>query len=308
MTLYYTSTAGRGAVWRAIFAAEAPDIPFVAMEDSPPPADTRFLAAWAPTPALIAQLPALEVVFSIGAGVDQIDTAALPPHVALVRMIEPGILQGMVEYGVMATLMLHRDMIDYQTAQHERRWAPRPPVDAARRRVGVLGLGELGTAVLEGLRPFGFALSGWSRSPRTLLGVACHAGSAALPAFLAACDILLCLLPLTQETRGILNRDTLSRLPRGAALVNAARGGHLVADDLIALLDDGHLRGAILDVTDPEPLPADHPLLAHPRVIVTPHVASATRADTGARTVLANIRRHLAGEPMVGTVARDRGY
>lgn len=308
MTFYFTSTPERGAVWRTKFAIEAPDLSFVTKEDGPPPADTRYLAAWAPTADLIAQLPALEVLFSIGAGVDQIDTGVLPDHVKLVRMIEPGLTQGMVEYGVMATLMLHRDMIDYQAAQRDGLWAPRPLVSAAQRRVGVLGLGELGQAVLGGLRPFGFALSGWSRSPRTLPGVECHAGMAALPGFLAGCDILICLLPLTDETRGILNHATLSQLPRGAAVVNVARGGHLVAEDLIALLDTGHLSGAVLDVTEPEPLPPQHPLLRHPRIIVTPHIASVTSTESGARAVLDNIRRHRAGEPMLGTVARDRGY
>ncbi|MEH3047896.1 2-hydroxyacid dehydrogenase [Sphingomonas adhaesiva] len=308
MTLLYTSDPTRGAIWRAIFAAEAPDIPFVTAQDGGPPADTRYLAAWAPTPALIAQLPALEVVFSIGAGIDQMDPAALPPHVRLVRMIEPGITQGMVEYGVMATLMLHRDMIHYRAAQGERRWAPRPSLPAASRRVGVLGLGELGRALLAALRPFGFALSGWSRSPRAIEGVDTHAGDAALPSFLAACDILICLLPLTEDTRGILDRRNLSCLPPGAAVVNVGRGGHLVADDLIALLDEAHLSAAVLDVTDPEPLPADHPLFAHPRVLVTPHIASATRPESGARAVIANIRRHLAGEEMTGIVARTRGY
>ncbi|WP_335304551.1 NAD(P)-dependent oxidoreductase [Sphingomonas adhaesiva] len=139
-------------------------------------------------------------------------------------------------------------------------------------------------------------------------GVACHAGADALPGFLAACDILICLLPLTQETRGILNHATLSQLPRGAAIVNIARGGHLVAQDLVALLDEGHLSGAVLDVAEPEPLPPEHPLLRHPRIVVTPHIASATSAQSGAHAVLDNIRRHRAGQPMLGLVARDRGY
>lgn len=308
MTLYYTSTPERGAVWRELFAAQTPDLRFVTKEDGPPPADTRYLAAWAPDKALFDQLPALEVLFSIGAGVDQMDTAAIPDHVTLVRMIEPGLTQGMVEYGVMATLMLHRDMIDYRVAQDQGRWAPLPQVDAGDRRVGVLGLGELGQAVLAALRPYGFVLSGWSRSPRTLPGVTCHAGQDALPAFIAGCDILICLLPLTDDTRGILDHATLSLLPPRAAVVNMARGGHVVADDLLALLDAGHLRGAILDVAEPEPLPAGHPLLVHPRVVVTPHIASTTHAASGAKAVLANIHRHRAGEPMVGVVSRDRGY
>jgi glyoxylate/hydroxypyruvate reductase A len=193
-------------------------------------------------------------------------------------------------------------------AQNEGRWAPIRLVPAGERRVGLMGLGHLGQAVLRALAPFGFALSGWSRSPRSIEGVACHAGLEALPAFLASVDILICLLPLTDDTRGILCRETLSRLPRNAGLINVGRGGHLVERDLLSLLDQGHLSGAVLDVTDPEPLAAGHPFWTHPRILVTPHVASMTRADSAARALIANIRRHHAGAPMDGEVARDRGY
>jgi glyoxylate/hydroxypyruvate reductase A len=129
-----------------------------------------------------------------------------------------------------------------------------------------------------------------------------------MSAFLQSCDILICLVPLTGETRGILCRDTLSRLPRGAALINVGRGGHLVEQDLLSLLDEAHLSAAILDVTDPEPLPKGHPFWDHPRIMLTPHIASVTRADTAARALIANIRRHEAGEPMEGEVSRKRGY
>ncbi|MCI4592423.1 glyoxylate/hydroxypyruvate reductase A [Sphingobium sp. BYY-5] len=308
MTLLYTSDPERGRIWREIFAAEAPDVGFADPSEPHDPAAVRYLAAWSPSAELIASLPRLEILFSIGAGIDQFDMTRLPPHVRVVRMIEPGITAGMVEYAAMATLALHRNLIDYRVAQGEARWSPIKLVPAGERRVGVMGLGNLGQAVLKALAPFGFPLSGWSRSAHQIDGVTCHAGAAGMAAFLAECDILICLLPLTDATRGILCRDSLSRLPKGAALINVGRGGHLVEQDLLSLLDEGHLSGAVLDVTDPEPLPGDHPFWAHPRIIITPHVASMTRADSAARVLIANIRRHEAGEPLDGEVARNRGY
>jgi glyoxylate/hydroxypyruvate reductase A len=179
---------------------------------------------------------------------------------------------------------------------------------AASRRVGVLGLGVLGTAVLERLRLFGFPCAGWSRSPRTLDGIECYAGTESLDAFLARTDVLICLLPLTDATRSLLNAKLFAALPEGASIVNVGRGPQLNQDDLLAALARGQLQNAILDVTDPEPLPASHPLWTHPRVRITPHIASATRPDTAVDVVLDNIRRHHAGQPMIGQIDRSRGY
>jgi glyoxylate/hydroxypyruvate reductase A len=228
--------------------------------------------------------------------------------VKLVRLIDPGIIAGMVEYVVWAALALHRDMFDYLAAQRERRWAPLPLVPAERRRIGVMGLGELGRAALAALRPFGFQLAGWNRSPRRIEGVRVFAGGAELPAFLGECEILICLLPLTAETRGILCRETLAHLPKSAGLVNVGRGGHLVEADLLAALDSGHISAAVLDVTAEEPPPEGHRFFSHPKILLTPHIAAMTHAETAVRAVLANIRRHESGAPMHGLVPRERGY
>lgn len=308
MTLLYTSDPERGRTWRAIFAREAPDVTFVDPSDAYDPAAVRYLAAWNPSTDLIASLPFLDIVFSVGAGIDQFDMRRLPSHVRVVRMIEPGIAQGMVEYATMAVLALHRNLIDHGLAQREGRWSPIKLTPAGERRIGVMGLGNLGQAVLRALAQFGFPLSGWSRSRHAMDGITCFAGDAELPGFLSACDILICLLPLTRETCGILCRETLSHLPIGAGLVNVGRGQHLVEHDLLSLLDEGHISGSVLDVFDPEPLPAGHPFWAHPRIMMTPHVASMTRADSAARALIANIRRFEAGETMDGDITRDRGY
>jgi glyoxylate/hydroxypyruvate reductase A len=298
----------RGERWRARFAAEAPDISFRLWPDIGPPEAVRYLAAWTAPPELLESLPNLEVLFSTGAGADQYDLAALPPRVSLVRLIDPGIIAGMVEYAVMATLALHRDLPAYATAQREGRWEPILLTPAARRRVGVMGLGELGQAVLQALKPFGFPLSGWSRSEHAMDGVACFAGQEALPAFLSRCDILICLLPLTAETRGILCGETFRHLPQGARLANLGRGAHLVEADLLEALDRGRIAAAMVDVLAQEPPPADHPFYFHPKILLTPHVAAMTDPESAAPVVLANIRRHAAGTPMLGLVSRDRGY
>jgi glyoxylate/hydroxypyruvate reductase A len=205
-------------------------------------------------------------------------------------------------------LTVHRDLFDYGVQQRQQVWRELPLTPASHRRVGVLGLGVLGTAVLERLRLFGFACAGWSRSAREIEGVDCYAGEGALDAFLARTDILICLLPLTPATRGLLDAALFAKLPRGASLIQTGRGPHLNQQDLLAALDSGQLQNAILDVTDPEPLPAGHPLWTHPRVRITPHIASATRPESAVYVVLENLRRHRDGLPMIGEVDRRRGY
>jgi glyoxylate/hydroxypyruvate reductase A len=171
-----------------------------------------------------------------------------------------------------------------------------------------MGLGVLGQAVLQRLRSFGFRLRGWNRSAREIEGVECFAGPEALESFLGGCDILICLLPLTSQTRGILGRSLFQALPRGASVINVGRGGHLDPQALIEALDEGRLGRAILDVTDPEPLPSDSSLWRHPRVLITPHIASMTQPATAAPLLLENLRRHQRGEPLRDVVDRLRGY
>jgi glyoxylate/hydroxypyruvate reductase A len=308
MTFVYKSVAERGAVWARHFAAHAPDVPFRIWPDVGDPAAVRYLAAWTLPPDVAAVFPNLEVIFCVGAGVDQFDLSQVPAGVPVVRMIEPGLVEGMVEYATLAVLALHRHWPAYLAQQREGRWQTLPIRTAPSRSVGVMGLGILGQAVLEKLRGFGFRCAGWSRTPREIEGVECYAGEEALDPFLARTDILVCLLPLTEATRGILGRRVFEALPKGAALVNVARGSHLVSDELLRALDAGQLSAAVLDVTDPEPLPADHPLWSHPHVIVTPHVASQSQPESSAAAILENVQRHRRGEPMVGIVDRSRGY
>lgn len=308
MALVYKADPERGEEWKRLMAQKRPDLPFYVWPETGDPAAVRFLAVWQPPENMLTRFPNVEIVFSTGAGVDQLDVAGFPAHIPLVRMLEPSIAEGMVEYVTLGVLALHRHLLDYRADQAAERWVPIRLVPARKRRIGVLGLGQLGQAVCRKLAGFGFPVAGWSRSPRAIAGIACQSGPDALPAFAAGSDILVCLVPLTQRTRGILNARLFAALPPGAGVVSVGRGGHLVQEDLLAALDSGHLTGAVLDVTDPEPLPPAHPLWSHPRVLLTPHVASMTDPEGAIDFLLATLERHRQGLPLPGVVDRQRGY
>jgi len=308
MSFVYKADPVRGAVWAELFARQMPELPFRIWPDIGDPSEVRYLAAWQPPDDVAARFPNLEILFSTGAGTDHVDLSAIPAALPVVRMVESGIIAGMVEYVSLAVLSIHRDWRAYLEQQRNAVWQPHRVHPAAARRVGVLGLGMLGRAVLERLSGFGFSCAGWSRSSHRVDGVECHAGLEQLQAFLMRTDILICLLPLTDSTRGILSKPLFDQLPRGATLINVGRGGHLVQEDLLQALDNGQLGGAILDVCEPEPLPPGHPFWTHPRVTLTPHIASMTQPETAVEAVIGNIRRHRQGVPMIGLVDRVTGY
>lgn len=304
MAVLYRSTPERGAVIARAFARDLPEMPFWQGTATDPEA-VRYLVTWTAPERLAETYPNLRLIFSVGAGVDQFDLAALPPGVGVVRMLEPGLPEQMREYVTLGVLALHRELPRYLENQRSRRWQAAANLPAAERRIGVMGLGTLGQAALAALAPFGFPLAGWSRSAKTIPGVNCFTD---LAAFLARTDILVCLLPLTPETEGILDADLLAGLPEGACLLHVGRGRHLDEAALLAALDSGRMSAAMLDVTEPEPLPADRRLWSHPRVILTPHVACQTRAADAAAHIVAGVRADIAGMPVPGLIDLTRGY
>ena len=250
----------------------------------------------------------MKVIFSIGAGIDHLRNDPELPDLPIVRMVEPGLTAGMTEYVVWAALGHHRFMIEYANQRRAKDWEEISQIPTNRRRVGILGLGHLGQDAAEKLRVFGFPVSGWARSPKDVPGVTSYHGEDQLDDFLAQSDILIGLLPHTPETAGLLNSSTLAKLPKGAAVINAGRGGLVVDEDLIAALDSGHLSGATLDVFHEEPLPKDHPFWDHPKVVVTPHIASMTIPDTAAGEIVRQIKRFEAGETLEHTGDLSKGY
>lgn len=308
MAILYKADPVRGEVWKRIFDAELPGRPFHIWPNSPPATGISYLIAWTPPSEPLSSMPSLRAVFSVGAGISQFDLAAIPAHVPLIRLVDPATAASVAEYVTMGVLALHRDLPAYVAQQRREDWTQRPLTPAPGRRIGFMGLGEMARAAIASLRPLGFPISAWSRTRHAVEGVACHAGTAELPAFLSQTDILVCLLPLTAETHRLLDARLLARLPTGAALLHAGRGPQLDAKALVGALDSGRLRAAMLDVTDPEPLPRGHPLWRHPKILLTPHVASLTDPASASRVVIGNIMRLERGDPPVGLVDRRRGY
>jgi glyoxylate/hydroxypyruvate reductase A len=273
------------------------------------PEDILMALTWKHPRGELAKLPRLRCIASLGFGVDHVlSDPGLPSGVPVTRLVDPGMIRGMTEYVIAAVLNHTRQFTLYRHDQGAGTWKARAPKHPVEVRIGILGLGHLGGDAALKLKSMGFPVRGWSRTPKSIEGVESFVGAEGLAAFLAQSDILICLLPLTEATQGILDRRTLSQLPAGAYVINAARGEHLVEEDLLAELDSGRLAGACLDVFRTEPLPAHHPFWAHPRVTVTPHIASLTFPRDVAPQLVENYRRVRSGHPPLHAVDVRQGY
>lgn len=277
--------------------------------DTGNPDDIDFAMVYTPPAGVFQSYPNLKGILYMGAGVDALfRDLDFPKTVPLARTVDARTLRSIGEYVVMTVLSHCRNYHGYIKNQAAGRWDRRPPLMAEETPIGLMGVGEIGSSVARQLRPFDFPLQTWSRTPKRIAGVDSFSGQNELRRFLARSRILVCLLPLTPETRGILNRDTLPQLPRGAFVINVARGEHVVEADLIEALESGHLAGACLDVFPSEPLPAQHPFWHHPDIIVTPHVASFRNPETMVPQMIDNYHRSLAGEKMENLVNPHFGY
>lgn len=296
--------------WRAQFRAFAPELEVVGWHEDSDPASIDYALVWAPDAGRLATFQNLKLIISAGAGVDHIlADPALPRHLPIARMVTARTQTEMAEFVLTSALMITRNVktiVDNQSRNH---WETFDSLRvAADVRVGIMGLGHLGVASAQLLSRVGFPVSGWSRGASTLPGMPSYAGQEQLGDFLAGTDLLVCLLPATDATRGILNRATLSQLPKGASLINAGRGSHMVTQDILDALDSGHLDQAVLDVFEQEPLPKDSALWTHPRITITPHCAAIPDRKERARHTALLIAANERGEPLPNIYDAQRGY
>lgn len=306
MRLTVCCTDTKTAPWIAGLRAGLPHAQVEEWRPGAPQADHAVV--WAPPQPFLDEQPRLKGIFNIGAGVDALMKLRLPPHALVVRLDDAGMSVQMAEFVCHAVIRHFRELDAYESEAAAGRWAFRKPRSRAEFPVGVLGLGVLGQRVAQALAAFEFPVRGWSRSAKDVPGVQCLAGDAQFASFLAGTRVLVNLLPLTPQTENLLDRRTLSQLQPGGYVINVARGAHLVDEDLLALLDDGHLAGAALDVFRTEPLPAEHPFWRHPKITVTPHTSARTLRDESIAQIVRKIRALERGEPIAGVVDRQRGY
>jgi glyoxylate/hydroxypyruvate reductase A len=299
------------AGWARRYAEALPDVTVVRQSENFDPAAVDYIFVWKPKPEAFDGLTELKAVLSMGAGVDALLKHPALPDRPVVRFVDADLTQRMTDY-VAAQVTYHQRLgTRFRRDQAARRWTQLYPPAASKTSVGLMGLGELGTDAALKLKALGFTVLGWSRSPKSIEGIETFAGDQ-FDDFLARTDILVCLLPLTPETIGILNYDLFQKLRRnidgGPVIVNAARGGHQVEADIVKALGDGTLGAASLDVFQTEPLPADSPLWALDNACLTPHIAAISNIEAGVRYFSRIILDHEAGKPLPNVVDRSRGY
>src|SRR4051794_26489487 len=303
MAILFRSTPAATARWHPLLAGLLPEHEIRYWPEIGDRSAIEYALVWHPEPGLLATLPNLKMIFGLGAGIDHLlRDPDLPRHVPIVRLVDPYMTDAMSEYVALSVLRLHRQDLDYLATQRDAVWRELEQKNAAERPVGILGFGTLGQDSGRKLQALGFDVAGWSRGEKSVPGFQTFAGADGLDLLLRRSEIVVCLLPLTEQTRGILNAQAFARMPRRAGVVNAGRGGHLVEADLLAALYAGQVSGAVLDVFDDEPLPPGHPFWRHPRIIVTPHVAAETHPATAAPVVRDAIRQCEAGLPIANRV------
>jgi len=306
MKITFCCTDTKAEPWLQGLQAAFPQAEIAVWQPGAPVAD--YAVVWAPPQQFMDEQQGIQALFNIGAGVDALLQRRLPPGALVVRLDDAGMAVQMAEYVCHAVIRHFREFDQYEASMRAGQWAYRKPRLRQDLPVGVMGLGVLGERVAKALAQFEFPVNGWSRSPKVIDGIRAFSGQDGFNDFLAASRVLVNLLPLTPETQDILRRDTLARLQPGGYLINVARGAHLVEDDLLALLDSGHLAGATLDVFRTEPLPVGHPFWSHPRITLTPHTSARTLLGESIAQIVGKIAALERGEAIAGVVDPVRGY
>ena len=308
MAFLILAPSSRTSAWEKEIRKAQPDLDLRVWPDTGDPDDVTFALCWKHPPGVLNRFSNLKCIASMGAGVDHLMQDRQLPQVPVVRVVDPSMARSMTEYLLMAVLFRMRQLDRYWQDQLQRIWHPRVPEQAASVRIGIMGLGQLGSDAARAFSSLHFPVSAWSRTPKTVDGVDTFSGEAGFAPFLSRLRVLICLLPLTEKTRGILNRQTFKLLPDGVYLINSARGEHLVEEDLLTALDSGKLSGACLDVFRTEPLPPEHPFWGRPEITITPHISSLTNPKAVCPGIVDNYRRMQSGLPLRHLVDRKRGY
>lgn len=310
MTILYFSETDPDGLFEKELKASLPEMQVRTWPDVGNPADIDYAVTWGAPDEFYKGLDNLQAIFSLAAGVDHLlSKNSLPDGVPLIRLLDAGMGEKMAEYVLYGVLTAHRRFPYYNRCAKDAIWAHESLSEHAEDfSVGILGLGTLGTIVAHRLLLNGYAVHGWSRSEKKVPDVQTWHGDQGLTDMAAVCDVLVCLLPLTEKTHGILNQTLFSQCKTGCYLINVARGGHLVDEDLLNAIGAKQLSGALLDVTSPEPLPPSHAFWSHQDITLTPHVSAPTQHQVSMSQIVENIQRHQNGESMTGIVNRDTGY
>lgn len=309
MTLLIVSPGRETTSWVKAIRAVDPEIPVLVYPESVENDEVSFVLSWKHPKGILKQYPNLKAISSMGAGVDFLfDDVEIPTHIPIARIVDPELSKTMFEF-VLAMIMNHlRGLTTYKQQQIEGAWNPKLYKRIQDVRVGIMGVGEIGRYVAAQLKQLGFGVHGWAQSAKPNCSIKVYTGTKELDAFLNVTDILVCLLPATKQTKGLLNKQNLAKLPEGASLINVARGSILVEEDLLELLNSGHLSRASLDVFSQEPLPKEHPFWTQSKLDITPHVASITNPKTVAGQIVENYHHAMHGEALLHAVSREKGY
>lgn len=309
MSLLFIAPNRNMQPWKEALLDEDPHLDVEIWPDVSDDSRVQFAVAWQQPEHVLERYPNLKAVCSLGAGVDHIlRDESVPERLPVCRVVDPSLARQMQQYVLSAILNYQRNIYTYIRQQRRGQWNEHPNIPVRELPVGVMGLGTLGEPVARGLAEFGYRVSGWARSSKTIEGVQTYAGSGERTPFLEQSRVLVCLLPLTAQTQGILDLDLFRKLRRPGYLINVARGGHLVEEDLIYALDKGWIDGACLDVFTEEPLPQIHPFWNRSKIMITPHVSSVTPPEAVAGQIIDNYKRALSGMELKHRVDRDKGY